>query len=399
MKWAQMILVSVSLALAGSVISGQSAGMIFPQHMGSFQKLPARDPARLFRDKCVACHSSGQSRHCSEEILLKHLFPELGCTTCHGGNEKTMNIKRAHGREDVASFLPISAGENSRAASVRPILSGVYVQASCGKCHLGREVPGAPVLTFGRKLFVELGCIGCHRLKGHPNDVGVDLTRVGLKDVNRDGRLDVLDRAWLFRHFKDPAAVRDNSWMANYKLTDEEATALTILVLGFTGEEPPPEYIVPAKPESEPKTAIERGRRIFEFWGCAGCHGRGGRGGIKNPNMKGGEVPQLYKLADTIVNDKEEADKLLALIERGADLDNDAAEWLNEYRKIKKRIIEGKRPDKEDPGGPPPPLAMPEWREKIRGRDLDDLVAYILSLFPEDEWESWDEKPKKKPIN
>jgi len=310
-----------------------------------------------------------------------------------------MNIRKAHGQGREVSLLPMSAGENFRAASERPLLSGVYVQASCGKCHLGREVPGAPVLTRGRELVIELGCIGCHRLKGHPNDVGVDLTRVGLKDVNRDGQLDVLDRAWLFRHFKDPTAVRDNSWMANHKLTDEEAIALTVLVLGFTGEEMPPEYTVPAKPEPEPKTAIERGQRTFEFWGCTGCHGRGGRGGIKNPNMKGGEVPQLYKLADTIVNDKEEADKLLALIERGADLDNDPSEWLNEYRKIKKRIIEGKHPDKEDPTGLPPPLAMPEWREKIRGRELDDLAAYILSLFPEDGWESWDEKPKEKPIN
>jgi hypothetical protein len=40
---------------------------------------------------------------------------------------------------------------------------------------------------------------------------------------------------------------------------------------------------------------------------------------------------------------------------------------------------------------------MPEWREKIRGRDVDYVVAYILSLFPEEAWESWEEKPKQEP--
>ncbi|MBI3950268.1 MAG: c-type cytochrome [Acidobacteria bacterium] len=402
----KVTLVFAALTVARPVVSGQGIGIELPKRTGSGQALLARHPLLLLRDKCVNCHSSakplareaaGQSRQCSGEIASRHLFPELGCTVCHGGNGETMSIKKAHGKGGEVGLPPMSVGNNSRAIGERLFLSGIYVQASCGNCHLGREVPGAPVLTRGRELSIELGCIGCHRLKGHPNDVGVDLTRVGLKDVNRDGQLDVLDRAWIFRHFKDPAAVRKNSWMANYKLTDEEATALTVLVLSFTDEELPPEYVVPAKPEPEPKTAIERGKHIFELWGCAGCHGRGARGGIKNPNMKGGEVPQLYKLADTIVNDKEEADKLLALIERGADFDNDRSEWLNEYRNIKKRIIEGKRPEKEDASGPPPPLAMPEWREKIRGRDLDDLAAYILSLFPEDGWESWDEKPKEKP--
>ncbi|MBI4470002.1 MAG: c-type cytochrome [Acidobacteria bacterium] len=336
----------------------------------------------------------GKPCRCPEEILSKHLFPDLGCTACHRGDRKTRRVKKAHGRASVAR-LPLFSAEPSTENLDRPFLSGVYVQAACGKCHPGSELPGAPVLSHGRMLFTELGCIACHRLKGHPNDVGVDLTEAGLKDVNRDGRLDLLDRAWLLRHFKDPSAVREGSWMANYKLTDEEATALTVLMLSFTGEALPGRYVIPSNPGPEPKSAVDRGKRVFELWGCAGCHGRGGRGGVRNPNAKGGEIPQLFKLADTIVNDKEEAEKLRMLVESGADIDHDPAAWLDEFRKIKTGIVEGKRPEKEDPKGLPPPLTMPGWREKIQGRDLDYLAVYIMSLFPAEAWESWeDDKPK-----
>lgn len=118
---------------------------------------------------------------------------------------------------------------------------------------------------------------------------------------------------------------------------------------------------------------------------------------MKNPNVKGGEVPQLFKLADTIVTDKEEAEKLIALVNQGEDIDHNPAGWLDEFRKIKTKIIEGKRPEKEDPKGPPPPLIMPDWREKIQGHDLDCIAVYILSLFPEEAWENWEDKEKPKP--
>ena len=147
-------------------------------------------------------------------------------------------------------------------------------------------------------------------------------------------------------------------------------------------------------PSPPPTSIVERGRLSFLNLGCMRCHGPDGRGGIRNHNAKGGEVPALYKLADTIVNDKQQADQLLSLLQQGAAPD-ERESWLREFFKIKKTIREGKSPLKEDANGPDPPLAMPTWGEKLSDREIEALIAYIVTLFPEDKWESWDEPVAK----
>jgi hypothetical protein len=38
-----------------------------------------------------------------------------------------------------------------------------------------------------------------------------------------------------------------------------------------------------------------------------------------------------------------------------------------------------------DPKKPPAPLYMPPWRGKIAQGELDDLIAYLISLMPKGE--------------
>ncbi len=141
---------------------------------------------------------------------------------------------------------------------------------------------------------------------------------------------------------------------------------------------------------------VERGKKSYLRVGCALCHGLGGRGGVRNPNAKGGEVPALSKLADTIVNDKTQADRLVTLLQQGAPLDEHEP-WLGEFFKIKKSIREGKTSLKENPNEPAPPLTMPKWGQKLSDKQIEELIAYVITLFPEDKWESWDEPAGKSP--
>jgi hypothetical protein len=39
----------------------------------------------------------------------------------------------------------------------------------------------------------------------------------------------------------------------------------------------------------------------------------------------------------------------------------------------------------QDPKRPPPPLYMPGWAGTIKEGEVDDLVAYLISLKPKDE--------------
>lgn len=44
---------------------------------------------------------------------------------------------------------------------------------------------------------------------------------------------------------------------------------------------------------------------------------------------------------------------------------------------------------KLDPRRPDPPLKMPGWGDRLTEGQLDDLVAYLLSLFPKEAASTW----------
>lgn len=106
---------------------------------------------------------------------------------------------------------------------------------------------------------------------------------------------------------------------------------------------------------------VERGRFVYQKYGCAMCHGPDGQGGIKNPNSQtGGEIPKLIYVADSY-----KMDELKAQIRNGV--------W---------EIA------KADSLKPTPPYRMPamEW---MSPEELDALVQYLMSLMPKGAAEKW----------
>lgn len=88
----------------------------------------------------------------------------------------------------------------------------------------------AQLVAYGRKLYRQEGCVGCHQLDGEGGTVGPDLTVEGTR-----GRSD----EWLVGHFKDPSAYTPGSVMLSFKqLTDEQLRALTVFLQGEKGPEP-----------------------------------------------------------------------------------------------------------------------------------------------------------------
>ncbi len=386
-------------------------------------------------DRCTTCHLAVDdpsyagypqpfAYHPNHD---RHPFEKFGCTICHGGQGRATEADAAHG--DVAHWD-------------EPLLPMKYVEASCGKCHVAADVPHAESLSHGRGLFEELGCRGCHRLGGRGNSVGPELDRVG-----RRRRPD-----WLVRHFRDPASVTPGSAMPPLDTGDAEIDALTVYMLSLTGE-PLTEYYLSLRSIPSPElgrhlfeekgcigchslggqggdigppldhvgerreaewiydhfldpqavspgtvmprfrltrqearaltefvlqlsgsdvvgymkipklmTPEARGKQVYRKYGCAGCHGHAGQGGIANPNAKTGEqVPSLLYVAEGYTT---------------AELERFILTGQAEIASL-------------DPEQPPPPLYMPGWRGKIATGELDDLVAYLQSLFPEDEALDW----------
>jgi mono/diheme cytochrome c family protein len=145
-------------------------------------------------------------------------------------------------------------------------------------------------------------------------------------------------------------------------------------------------------------TLVERGRWLFKRHGCFNCHGEGGKGGVANFNYIKDSVPALNTIASTIaLDEKKDAEKIVALLENGEALKSDVASppvprWKLVYAKydlVRQTIREGRAPGKKDAKGLTPPLEMPAWGQRLSERDIDAIIAYLITLEP------WDEVKKK----
>jgi mono/diheme cytochrome c family protein len=380
-------------------------------------------------DRCTTCHLAVEDPSYGgypqplayHPLHEQHPFERFGCTVCHRGQGRATTVADAHGGVPHwdAPMLPLQ-----------------YIQASCGQCHEAADNPAAPELARGQQVFEESGCRGCHKLNGVGGVLGPELDKVGARRSPE----------WLKKHFLAPASVTPGSAMPPQKLSETNLQAIILFMLGQTGESAPGYYasmkVIPSSSEGQrlfqqkgcigchsiggkggqvgpalddvglrrtpewmvqhfrdPQTVtpgtvmprfgftetearaltdfllhqrdlkvalslpslmspIERGRDVYRKYGCAGCHGSDAKGGVPNPNAKTAEqVPGLIYVADGYTKDE-----------------------------LKARILKGQREITAlDPKRSPPPLYMPAWGGMIKDAEIDDLIAYLISLKPKEE--------------
>lgn len=382
-------------------------------------------------DRCTTCHVTVEDASYSgfKQPLAyhpnhaQHPFEKFGCTICHQGQGRATTREAAHGAVEHWEH---------------PMLPMKYIESACAKCHLPTDVPGAPKLARGRTLFEELGCIGCHKLRGTGGVIGPELEGVGARRSPE----------WLGKHFRNPAAVTSGSAMPPIKVSDDEIEALTMYMLSLTGERLSA-YFVSMRMLPGP----EAGRQLFEEKGCIGCHSIGGKGGkvgpaldevgkrrdaqwiiqhFRNPQAvtPGSVMPnfdftdeQIRALTEFLLTKTDpnvvgflRIPALMSPIERGkavfrkygcagchgrdaiSGVPNPNAKTAEQVPglkhvsegytrdELKKRILNGQREIVSlDPKRPHPPLYMPAWQGKIAEGELNDLVEYLMSLLPKEE--------------
>jgi mono/diheme cytochrome c family protein len=134
----------------------------------------------------------------------------------------------------------------------------------------------------------------------------------------------------------------------------------SVLVTGYLDSErrkrentaPVAEASAPLSPE------LQRGFKVYVEFSCAACHGPAGKGGVHNFNAQTGqEVPTLVRVAEGYTRAE-----LVAKIQDGVPTEA-----------------------KLDPGGPEPPLRMPGFKGMLTEEQMNDLVAYLVSLKPKGE--------------
>jgi len=156
------------------------------------------------------------------------------------------------------------------------------------------------------------------------------------------------------------------------ELSREDAQAITAYLMGMSEHKPPAHYMVLQAKKPEPKfsSSIKHGEYVFEKYGCAGCHGEGGAAGRRNYNaMADGQTKMEEGLEPTLT-------KVVGTYSR---------------EELKKKIDDGVPPPaiaKFNPEGPTPPLYMPAWKTKIKGKEMESLLDYLFSVAEggDDEW-------------
>lgn len=226
-------------------------------------------------DRCMTCHISYKDEHYKDfaqplkthpnlEILInKHPPERTGCTWCHlGQGTVTAPAEHAHG----------SHHETDQTVEVNePILKGNLQQATCRNCHAEViNLEGAPVLSKGKRLFVKLGCHGCHLADGYANEgkVGPRLNRISSK----------VDASWLYRWIKNPKGYLPKTTMPQFGFNERDLMGVTAYLLASSEKD----YELPAKFESGDP---DRGKKLFESVGCQGCHQLNGKGETFAPNL------------------------------------------------------------------------------------------------------------------
>ncbi len=202
-------------------------------------------------DRCVNCHAGIDNPAFKDQPQplaahsgdwLKHHPPDrFGCTVCHQGQGRAMDKDAAHGRVPYWD---------------EPLLTGDFVQSTCTKCHHEDNVPQAPALNHGRRLLVDLGCVGCHQTGSIRADekAGPRLTAIGSK----------VSRKWLNKWLTNPKGYLSAAKMPHYHLNAVEVNALAGYLMTFRDKS------IDAQPE--PDGDYDAGGNVYREGQCIVCH-------------------------------------------------------------------------------------------------------------------------------
>jgi cytochrome c2 len=122
-------------------------------HLGIREPLELKPVNFKRTGKKIDANARAFISHPSKELLQIHNPERFGCSSCHGGNGRaTTSIVKGHGRHRFW---------------LHPLYERENMEAGCQQCHAqDRVLQGANILTKGKDLFQERGCVGCHRYEG-----------------------------------------------------------------------------------------------------------------------------------------------------------------------------------------------------------------------------------------
>ena len=217
----------------------------------------------------------------------RHKFNDFGCTVCHDGQGRGLDLAHAHGSDE---FWP----DPMLGYVSQPIwrkdfthLKGrEYMEAACAQCHTEENFAGTPHVQRGRQLFFKYNCFGCHKIERlSEGTLGPELTEAGHKF-----KLD-----YLWESIVEPRANLATSFMPQFKMPWEDVRDLAIFLKSRKGfnynetglsryrakinprmEGPEAAAVMPASlnigPKAPAATPNVTGFELLDQHSCFACH-------------------------------------------------------------------------------------------------------------------------------
>lgn len=195
-----------------------------------------------------------------EQLFRQHPLEKVGCTSCHDGQGRALNVEEAH-----------SGGHHWHA----PLLAKNMVQSSCVRCHENAPLlEDAHLAAEGAALFQTKGCMSCHKVEGSAY-LTVDAPKLGPQLTQEKGKV---EPKWLATWIKDPKKIHARTAMPEFGdkgvgIKDDEAIALAAYIWSNSADS----VLSPAacrylKEHQVTPVSIARGKALFDQRGCLGCH-------------------------------------------------------------------------------------------------------------------------------
>jgi sulfur oxidation c-type cytochrome SoxX len=257
-------------------------------------------------DRCTTCHiAADDPRFLRHELPLRthsysvamgdverngkwerrHKFSDFGCTVCHDGQGRGLEVKYSHGEDEFwpEPLLGYVTQPQWRKEFAAKLKGKEYMEANCAQCHTEANFAGTPHVNRGRQLFYQMNCYGCHKIDGmSEGTLGPELTEVGKKF-----RID-----YLWESIVDPRANLATSFMPKFNLGDEDVKALVIFLKSRRGVNFAETSLDRYKAQVEkiavvvpPGTAQSKGQQLVTDRACTACHKLGDRDGGIAPDL------------------------------------------------------------------------------------------------------------------
>lgn len=236
---------------------------IVVSHLGEYQKV----------DRCVTCHAGidrpefekseklvFRTHPNHKELFKHHPIAKAGCTVCHDGQGRALNVAEAH------------SGDKHWNA---PLLKDAFIQTSCVRCHENAPLlANATAVSEGAHIFQEKGCGACHKVDNSAY-LPIDPSRIGPELVKVKNKV---QPEWLLTWIKNPKSIHPRTYMPQFGakdvgLPDEEVESIaTYLLINSKPFKPTPEATDYRNNHKASPSSIMAGEKLFGERGCMGCH-------------------------------------------------------------------------------------------------------------------------------